>query len=582
MRASGPHCAGTSRTSWPKALRKDPAQRYSNAESFAQDLKRLLAHEPVAARPDSVAYRAGKFVRRHRTGVGFTALAALTLVGASIVTTLEMLEAHRQRDRAVLETKRAEYQAQYAYQLLSDLGEDGKPVTVQQLLDRGSRVLEKNYGDDPQFVINSLVNISGRYMDRGDTQGEHAALVKAERLALKLGDPETLTRVQCDLVPNELALGDTTRAAELMRDGLAGLAKLPAAPASLRIECGLAQARFLWSQADLDGAIAAAENVGHVLEAGQQTANPNYTTVATMLELMLGEDGRYREALEWSRRLVVALQVSGDTGSLQMMAALHNEAGILADCGDLLGALQVERKLATDVSAQQGPQSLPPAVMNKLGFYEVRVEETGAGLAWLDRAVAAAHAQGNHRAEIGALLNRGAAHAALGQRAQASADLTAAEHLAAADPRENRSALRGIRLQQAQVLVTGNAPAAALQLLDPLLVELGYPQRRTANRLAAVLTLRARALLALQRTPDALSTAREALAIAESQAGSADRSADVGAALMALAQAQLAAGDVKDARDSAGRAAQALAASLGPKHSETRAAAQLVAAVRVP
>lgn len=564
-----------------KALRRDPAQRYTNAEAFAADLRRSLAHEPVSARPDSAAYRAGRFVRRHRTAVGFAALAVLTLVVASIATTLEMLEAHRQRDRAVQETKRAEYEAQYAYQLLSDLGEDGKPVTVSQLLDRGIQVLEKNYGDDPRFVINSLVNISGRYMDRGDTQGEHAALVKAEQLALGLGDTATTTRVQCDLVPNELALGETTRAGELMRAGLAGLAKLRAPAEALRIECGLAQARFLWSQADLDGAIAAAQNVGRVLEAGRHTSNPNYTTVATMVELMLGEEGRYREALVWSHRLVAALQDSGDTGSLQMMAALHNEAGILADSGDLLGALQVERKLATDVAAQQGPQSLPPSVMNKLGFYEVRVEETGAGLAWLDRAVAAAHAQGNHRAEIGALLSRGTAHAALGHAAQAAADLTAAERLAAADPKENQSALRGIQMAQAQVLVAANSAAAALRLLDPLLVELGYPQRRTANRLATALTLRARALLALQRTSEALSTARDALVVAESQAGSPDRSADVGAALMALAQAQLAAGDVNGARSSAQRAAQALSASLGPNHSETRAA-ELVANAKVP
>lgn len=564
-----------------KALRKEPAQRYTNAEAFAADLRRLLAHEPVSARPDSAAYRAGRFVRRHRAGVGLAALAVLMLVGASIVTTLEMLEAHRQRDRAVQETKRAEYEAQYAYQLLSDLGEGGKPVTVTQLLDRGIRVLEKNYGADPRFVINSLVNISGRYMDREDPRGEHAALAEAERLALRLGDAAVITRVQCDLVPNELALGETARAGELMRDGLANLDRLRAAPADLRIECGLAQARFLWSQADLDGAIRAAENVGRVLETEGHTANPNYTTVATMLELMLGEDGRYGEALDWSHRLVAALQDSGDTGSLQMMAALHNEAGILADSGDLLGALQVERKLVTDVSAQQGPKSLPPALMNKLGFYEVRVEETDAGLAWLDRAVAAAHAQESKPAEIGALLNRGAANAALGHFAQASADLTAAERLAAVDPKQNQSALRGIRLQQAKVLMSSNAPSGALQLLDPLLADLGYPQRRTANHLAAVLTLRASALLALQRTSEALSTARDALAVAEFQAGSPDRSADVGAALMALAHAQLVTGDVNGARSSAQRAAQALSASLGPNHSETRAA-QLVAAVKVP
>jgi tetratricopeptide (TPR) repeat protein len=278
----------------------------------------------------------------------------------------------------------------------------------------------------------------------------------------------------------------------------------------------------------------------------------------------------------------VALESSGGTGSLQMMSALHNEATILGRAGDARGALQVERKLVTDVAAQQGQQALPPALMNALGFYEVRVEETAAGLTWLDRAVAAAHAQGNRPAEVGALVSRGTALAALGHVARASADLAAAERLAAADPSANLYALGSIRLQQARMLVTGNGPEGALHVLDPLIAELGYPQRRTAARLATALTLKARALLAARRTPDALSTAREALAVAESQAGSPNRSADVGAALMALAQAQLTAGDVKDARSSAGRAAKVLAASLGPQHSETRAAAQLVAAARAP
>ena len=32
-----------------KALKKEPGERYSTAEMFAQDLRRFLAHEPVSA-----------------------------------------------------------------------------------------------------------------------------------------------------------------------------------------------------------------------------------------------------------------------------------------------------------------------------------------------------------------------------------------------------------------------------------------------------------------------------------------------------------------------------------------------------
>src|SRR6516162_11698253 len=50
-----------------KALKKDPRERYPSIKAFADDLQRYLRHEPISARPDAIAYRAGKFVRRHRS-----------------------------------------------------------------------------------------------------------------------------------------------------------------------------------------------------------------------------------------------------------------------------------------------------------------------------------------------------------------------------------------------------------------------------------------------------------------------------------------------------------------------------------
>ena len=49
-----------------KALALDPARRYPSVEALADDLRRHLDGRPVRARPDSLGYRAGKFVRRHR------------------------------------------------------------------------------------------------------------------------------------------------------------------------------------------------------------------------------------------------------------------------------------------------------------------------------------------------------------------------------------------------------------------------------------------------------------------------------------------------------------------------------------
>ncbi len=77
-----------------KALKKKPQERYSSAAAFADDIRRYLAHEPISARPDTIAYRTAKFLRRNRTVVGLTA-AALALVIGSL--SAGLLIANRER-----------------------------------------------------------------------------------------------------------------------------------------------------------------------------------------------------------------------------------------------------------------------------------------------------------------------------------------------------------------------------------------------------------------------------------------------------------------------------------------------------
>jgi serine/threonine protein kinase len=68
-----------------KALKKNPAERYTSVTALADDLRRYLKHEPIGARPDTLAYRATKFVRRNRVAVSAAMLAASLVVGASAV-----------------------------------------------------------------------------------------------------------------------------------------------------------------------------------------------------------------------------------------------------------------------------------------------------------------------------------------------------------------------------------------------------------------------------------------------------------------------------------------------------------------
>src|SRR5262249_5742753 len=82
-----------------KALRKDPSRRYLSAQEMAEDIGRHLAGRPVLAQKDTLRYRVGKFVGRHRGGVIAAGVMLAMVVGGvvAIVHEARIAEAHRIR-----------------------------------------------------------------------------------------------------------------------------------------------------------------------------------------------------------------------------------------------------------------------------------------------------------------------------------------------------------------------------------------------------------------------------------------------------------------------------------------------------
>jgi non-specific serine/threonine protein kinase/serine/threonine-protein kinase len=83
-----------------KALRKEPERRYRTAHELSEDLRRHLEGLPVTARADTLGYRAGKFVRRHRTAVAGAFLVSASLVMGILATTWQARLAQRRFDEA--------------------------------------------------------------------------------------------------------------------------------------------------------------------------------------------------------------------------------------------------------------------------------------------------------------------------------------------------------------------------------------------------------------------------------------------------------------------------------------------------
>ncbi len=83
-----------------KAMRKEPADRYSSVEQLARDIEHHLAGRPVSAAQGSFGYSTGKFLVRHKGKAAAAALVLLTLIGGVVSTVHQAHLATRNARRA--------------------------------------------------------------------------------------------------------------------------------------------------------------------------------------------------------------------------------------------------------------------------------------------------------------------------------------------------------------------------------------------------------------------------------------------------------------------------------------------------
>ena len=121
------------------AIERDRERRYATANALVLDLDAVLDNKPVSAHTASIPYRAGKFVRRHRVSVAFTAL-ALVLLAASAVGAA--IQARRvARARAVAEVRQGQAEELIGF-MLGDLRDKLTALGRLDLLDAvGDRAL---------------------------------------------------------------------------------------------------------------------------------------------------------------------------------------------------------------------------------------------------------------------------------------------------------------------------------------------------------------------------------------------------------------------------------------------------------
>ncbi|MBN1940329.1 MAG: serine/threonine protein kinase, partial [Candidatus Aminicenantes bacterium] len=171
-----------------KALEKDRARRYGSPSDLAADIDRYLHLQPIVARPPSPMYKAKKFVRRHRVGVGVAAALAALLVAFSATTAVQARRIARERDRANQEAETSRRISDFLTGLfqVSDPSEArGNSITAREILDKGAEKIEAELGDRPAIQARLMDTIGTVYTglglyDRAESILEQSLIIKRE------------------------------------------------------------------------------------------------------------------------------------------------------------------------------------------------------------------------------------------------------------------------------------------------------------------------------------------------------------------------------------------------------------------
>jgi len=211
-----------------KALKKNPGERYASAISFADDVRRYLEHDPVLARPDTLSYRATKFLRRNRVAVALASLAVVAVVTGVATIIVQARSARRQRDFAFRELARAEQVNNLNYFLLTDAVPSDQPVSIDDLLgDEQQFVQREDYKDNAPNHVKLLVAVGNHYLGRDQDDKALDVLQQAYTLSRSLQDRSARAQASCGLAIAVDRTGQHVRAESLISEGLNELDSSP-------------------------------------------------------------------------------------------------------------------------------------------------------------------------------------------------------------------------------------------------------------------------------------------------------------------------------------------------------------------
>ncbi len=178
-----------------KALRKDAKQRYATAQAFADDLKRYLGFEPIAARPQGVVYRVGKYAQRHRLAI------TSTFLGLAVLLTVGVF-ALRQQQQAQASLGRADAVDSLLRHLFRGMSPDvaaTRAFTANELLDRTAQFIDSDAVLDAATRRSTNRTMAVLYNEIGEYDKAIKRFSEERTEAVQVGDQARVARALAQL-----------------------------------------------------------------------------------------------------------------------------------------------------------------------------------------------------------------------------------------------------------------------------------------------------------------------------------------------------------------------------------------------
>ena len=322
------------------ALRRNPGERYRTAELFAQDLRRYLAHEPLAARPRSLGYVAMRFVQRNRAAVASACVMAVALIVAGAFSFWQMIQANEQRGLAEDQALRAEFARDFAEFVLTDAGATGRPFTTSELLARAEQALQTYGSADSPVAIEQVIQLGTLFARLGQYRKALKLFENAHARALAGDHAELRWQSACQLGRLHHYAGRLRESTELLNTAIAELQRhSPDSPAL--IECLEQKSDLELTQQDIPAAIATAQASVAQAQRLFPRAQLHWISPRVQLATALRAAGHFQVADDLHRGTLDLLKELGRERTANAVL-LYNMWGIVrSDIGDIAGAAQL-------------------------------------------------------------------------------------------------------------------------------------------------------------------------------------------------------------------------------------------------